>query len=287
MSTNHLPDCELTPPVKAGPVWHTYVEVDGQRLAESTDATTTQNPYGPAAALTHAYFHLDDQGTISLVTTDSFNASTPTPIPQNELSDVFGQPRLTTGATDPSWGANDVTKRRYINQEDLTDAHLIDLNARVYDPLLGKFLSPDPVIANQDDSQSWNAYAYSHNNPMSKEDPTGRDPIVVGLGEAGAEVGTFFGGPAGTVIGGGAGVAAGVAVHLGIGGWLHNVFHHQANPTPSVPISKPNSVPKAESVPSPQGPQQYESRRGQRALDRAAKKSRRPGSSNTGDERRS
>jgi hypothetical protein len=134
MSTNHLPDCELTPPVKAKPGWHAYFEVDGQRVAESTGATTTQNPYGPATALTHTYLHLDDQGTISMVTNDNFNANTLTPIPQNELSDVFGQPRLTTGATDPSWGANDVTKRRYINQEDLTDAHLIDLNARIYDP---------------------------------------------------------------------------------------------------------------------------------------------------------
>jgi hypothetical protein len=81
MSTNHLPDCELTPPVKAGPRWHTYVEVDGQRLAESTGATTTQTPYGPATALTHTYFHLDDQGTISLVTNDSKRracSSTPT-----------------------------------------------------------------------------------------------------------------------------------------------------------------------------------------------------------------
>jgi RHS repeat-associated protein len=94
---------------------------------------------------------------------------------QNEGSDVFGQPRLPSGAADATWGANDVTRRRYINQEDLLDAHLIDLNARLYDPLLGKFLSPDPVIADQNDSQSWNAYAYSHNNPMSDEDPTGLD----------------------------------------------------------------------------------------------------------------
>jgi RHS repeat-associated protein len=85
----------------------------------------------------------------------------------------FEQPRLHTGAIDPNWGAADVTKRRYINQEDLTPVQLINLNARVYDPLLGKFMSPDPVISDQDDSQSWNAYAYSQNNPMSREDPTG------------------------------------------------------------------------------------------------------------------
>ncbi len=158
-TTYYLPDGELTP----GNVWHTYFEVDGQRVAED---------YGPAGALKHHYFHNDDQNTIGLITDDTFNATTDNNV-QKELSDVFGQPRLTTGAVDPNWGSGDASKRRYINQEDLTDAHLIDLNARLYDPLLGKFMAPDPVISDQDDSQSWNAYAYSHNKPMSKEDPTG------------------------------------------------------------------------------------------------------------------
>jgi RHS repeat-associated protein len=142
-------------------------------VVEDYGATAAPGNDGHATSLAHHYFHNDYQNTIGLVTDDSFNPNTNLPIPQNELSDVFGQPRSKTGVTDTTWGANDVTKRRYINQEDLTDAHLIDLNARIYDPLLGKFLSPDPMIADQDDSQSWNAYAYSHNNPMSKEDPTG------------------------------------------------------------------------------------------------------------------
>jgi RHS repeat-associated protein len=174
-TTYYLPDGEQTP----GAVWHTYFEAAGQRVAED---------YGVTGSLKHHYFHNDHQNTIGLVTDDTFNPNTSTPLVQNELSDVFGQPRYTTGGIDSTWGANDVTKRRYINQEDLTDAHLIDLNARIYDPLLGKFLSPDPVIADQDDSQSWNAYAYSHKNPMSKEDPTGlfyvpgRNPSASGGG---------------------------------------------------------------------------------------------------------
>ncbi len=131
--------------------------------------------YGTAAPFQHHYFHTDYQGTISLVTDDSFNPRTPAN-DQNELSDAFGQPRLLNGAIDPQWGGNDVTRRRYINQEDLLDAQLIDLNARLYDPELGKFLSPDPIIADTADSQTWNPYDYATNNPMSDEDPTGLCP---------------------------------------------------------------------------------------------------------------
>jgi hypothetical protein len=36
------------------------------------------------------------------------------------------------------------------------DAQLIDLNARVYDPALRKFLTPDQIIADISNSQAWN-----------------------------------------------------------------------------------------------------------------------------------
>lgn len=71
-----------------------------------------------------------------------------------------------------------MTRRRTINQEDLRDAQLIDLNARLYDPELGKFLSPDPIIADISDSQAWNPYDYAANNPMSREDPTGLQSVT-------------------------------------------------------------------------------------------------------------
>ena len=173
--TYYLPDGELTPPNGSGaggPVWHTYFMAGGQRVAENWGATASATNYGPATTLNRHYFHTDYQNTISLVTQDGYvygNASNPT----QDSADVFGVPRFANGTADPTWGANDASKRRYINQEDVTDAQLIDLNARLYDPRLAKFFSPDPVINDQGDSQSWNAYAYAGNNPMSKSDPTG------------------------------------------------------------------------------------------------------------------
>jgi len=145
--------------------WYTFYEVDSERIAESYGVPAAT----PASApLPHAYFHNDYQNTNGVDTSDT------DVVLQKKGADVFGQPRQQNGSTDPNWTGDSVTTRRFINQEDLVQAHLVDLNARLYDPVLGKFLSPDPYITNQDNSQSWNAYSYAQNNPMSKEDPTGR-----------------------------------------------------------------------------------------------------------------
>ncbi|MFJ5093453.1 RHS repeat-associated core domain-containing protein [Streptomyces sp. NPDC088557] len=52
---------------------------------------------------------------------------------------------------------------------------LTHLGAREYDPTTGRFLSVDPVIDFGDPAQM-NAYAYGHNNPLTKADPTGLRP---------------------------------------------------------------------------------------------------------------
>ena len=47
------------------------------------------------------------------------------------------------------------------------------MNGRVYDPALGRFLSPDPFVQDPDNSQSFNRYSYTQNNPLSYTDPSG------------------------------------------------------------------------------------------------------------------
>ncbi|WP_433826193.1 ricin-type beta-trefoil lectin domain protein [Actinoplanes sp. CA-015351] len=46
------------------------------------------------------------------------------------------------------------------------------LGARLYDPVVGRFLSADPVLDIADPQQQ-NGYAYAHNNPVTHSDPTG------------------------------------------------------------------------------------------------------------------
>ncbi len=50
---------------------------------------------------------------------------------------------------------------------------LIDMNGRMYDPVIGRFLSPDPYVQMPYFSQSLNRYSYCLNNPLLFTDPSG------------------------------------------------------------------------------------------------------------------
>lgn len=63
--------------------------------------------------------------------------------------------------------------RGYTGHEHLTVFGLINMNARLYDPALGRFLSPDSYVQSPDNSQNFNRYSYCLNNPLRYSDPTG------------------------------------------------------------------------------------------------------------------
>jgi len=66
------------------------------------------------------------------------------------------------------------------------------MNGRVYDPWLGRFLSPDNFVQSATYSQNYNRYSYALNNPLKYTDPSGEIvwvPIVIG-----AVIGTYMGG---------------------------------------------------------------------------------------------
>jgi len=47
------------------------------------------------------------------------------------------------------------------------------MNGRFYDPVLGRFLSPDPYVQAPDNPQNFNRYSYCLNNPLKYTDPSG------------------------------------------------------------------------------------------------------------------
>ena len=65
----------------------------------------------------------------------------------------------------------------YTNHEILDKTGFIHMNGRVYDPLLGRFLSPDPLVQAPGNSQSWNRYSYVFNNPLKYTDPSGYSAV--------------------------------------------------------------------------------------------------------------
>ena len=91
------------------------------------------------------------------------------------------------------WGrrtvANNTFKfhRGYTGHEHLDEFKLIDMNGRMYDPLLARFLSPDPFVQMPDFSQNFNRYTYCLNNPLIYTDPSGEFwHLIIGAAIGGA-----------------------------------------------------------------------------------------------------
>jgi len=70
--------------------------------------------------------------------------------------------------------------RGYTGHEHLNDFGLINMNARLYDPLLARFLSPDPFVGSGM-TNDFNRYVYCSNNPLKYTDPKGEWSFEIGL----------------------------------------------------------------------------------------------------------
>jgi len=63
--------------------------------------------------------------------------------------------------------------RFYTDQELDTSTNLYNYDARLYDPVIGRFISPDSIVPDYFNPQSLNRYSYCLNNPLIYVDPTG------------------------------------------------------------------------------------------------------------------
>lgn len=80
-----------------------------------------------------------------------------------------------------------ITSRGYTEHEHLDDFTLINMNARLYDPVIGRMLSPDNFVQDGTSTQNYNRYSYALNNPLVYSDPDGNLiflPIIIMLGAA-------------------------------------------------------------------------------------------------------
>lgn len=78
---------------------------------------------------------------------------------------------------------------RYTGQYFDEETGLYYFNARYYDPIAGRFLEPDPIVADPYFSQTVNPYSYALNDPINWTDPSG----MLSLSQIWGGIGDFFG----------------------------------------------------------------------------------------------
>ena len=89
-----------------------------------------------------------------------------------------------------------LNNRGFTGHEHIDGMSLINMNGRVYDPLIGMFLSLDPFIQAPDNWLNYNRYMYCFGNPLSYTDPSGNIGVLatIGIGAAiGAVVSAAYG----------------------------------------------------------------------------------------------
>lgn len=115
------------------------------------------------------YIYRDYQGSITHITNSSGTLV-------QELSyDAWGRLRNPDTQVAYAPGAEPALflGRGYTGHEHLQQFGLINMNARLYDPALGRFLSPDPYVQSPDFTQNYNRYSYCLNNPLKYTDENG------------------------------------------------------------------------------------------------------------------
>ncbi len=134
--------------------------------------------------------------------------------------------------------------RGFTGHEVVPDNDLVHMDGRVYDPTIGRFLSPDNYVPTGD-TQGFNRYSYCLNNPLKYVDPDGElpwlIPIIAGTINVianldgghglGYHVANFFVGAGAGVVAMGSGGAAivGSGALLGVGNYTNNAIFGGGN----------------------------------------------------------
>lgn len=120
--------------------------------------------YGPSYMY---YIQSDYQGNWYSVTDATGN------VLERYSFDAWGKRRNATNWSSTGVPTTFLFDRGYTGHEMLDAFGLINMNGRVYDPVIARFLSPDNYVQAPDNSQGFNRYSYCLNNPLMFTDPSG------------------------------------------------------------------------------------------------------------------
>jgi RHS repeat-associated protein len=145
-----------------------FLSAGGMVFALQVTRTLTSGTSTTAATATLSYFHHDHLGSIAAVS----NAQGV--ITERLAYDPWGRRRFASGLPDTLDSISGLaTDRGYTMHEHLDEMGIIHMNGRVFDPLIGRFMSADPFIQAPGNLQSYNRYSYVMNNPLAFTDPSG------------------------------------------------------------------------------------------------------------------
>ncbi|NHA01777.1 RHS repeat-associated core domain-containing protein [Nocardioides sp. W3-2-3] len=178
----------------SGDTTYTY-DVDGSLLLKENDkqkvlyAGDTEVTYDKAASATSAkrnydtglgilaVRHGDDPADITFQVADgqgtaqiALDATTLAPVYRRQMP--YGEDR---GLAPAAWP----NERGFLGKPADKDTGLTGIGARDYDPLIGRFISVDPLLMTDFPAQML-GYSYGNNNPTTYSDPSGAGPICGG-----------------------------------------------------------------------------------------------------------
>lgn len=159
------------------------------------------------------YLHYDHLGSVMAYSDDNGK------LVEEFSYDAWGRRRKVDTWAYYSYSDNNITSydKGFTGHEHIDLFDMVNMDGRMYDPVTGRFLTPDPFVQMPDFTQSLNRYAYCLNNPLSLTDPTGYNwvgdtfaaivGIAVGIQTAGLGTGIY-----GALIGGALGGASAAMV---------------------------------------------------------------------------
>lgn len=145
---------------------------------KGSSAITAYRQYGLAGTLV-GYRDTADNAAIRYSATDGQGSGTLQADPASLTSSSgftrasympYGQQRV---VADKTWQSD----YKWLNKPQDKLTGLIQTDARLYDPGLQQFISPDPLLA----TSNPNPYSYAFNNPISSLDPSGLWPCILGV----------------------------------------------------------------------------------------------------------
>jgi len=109
------------------------------------------------------YYHKDHLNSTSVMTDNSGT------VVETAQYEPFGATRDHTG--------QDMSGYKFTDQELDNETNLYNYDARLYDPVIGRFITADKIVPDWYDPQNLNTYAYCKNNPLIYIDPNGHEPV--------------------------------------------------------------------------------------------------------------